>query len=496
VLQRFSGLVLATSLVGCAAPASREEAPREPLVVLLSDKILGLDPNLEVESVTESVLFNVYEPLVGFDDKLGIRTMLAESWEHPRPEQWRFRLRPGVRFHDGTPLTAPLVRDALLAVRSATGTEPAEFLTQVVDIAAVDDRTLDLITAQPRALLASLPVIYVVKKNAGGSFPALVGTGPYRVGAYDAGTGQVELVRTNDYWGQRPEFERVRFLAVRDPAERVRRLERGDADISYDLSPRLASSLTWARLVRRPGVTLYYLGLDLRPGRGNPLSKQPVRQALHRALDRRRIVQDGQNGMAVIAHQTAPSSVFGFDPTLVAPSPDPAAAWALLEQAGYPKGFSLTIDAAREVLPAARLVAADFQGIGLRTEVREGARHEVWDRAQHGESQAFLVGWSFTSGESGEFFEYCLHTPTGSYGFFNYGRYKNPKIDAIAERNAAILDAPERRRQLQGAAALVMQDLPVLPLYVADDVYGVRPGVSFRPRPDGEIWLPDVRTER
>jgi peptide/nickel transport system substrate-binding protein len=432
---------------------------------------------------------------VGFDDKLGIRTMLAESWEHPKPEQWRFRLRPGVRFHDGTPLTAPLVRDALLAIQQVKGSEAAEFLSQVVDIAAVDDRTIDLFTAEPRALLSSLPVIYIVKKNAGGAFPPLVGTGPYRVARYANATGQVDLERTRDYWGERPEFDKVTFQAVKDPAQRLRQLDRGDADIAYDVPPQLASRLTRARLVRRPGVTLYYLGLDLRPGRDNPLNRKPVRQALHRAIDRSRIVQEAQKGMAAIGHQTAPSSVFGFDPRLVAPPADPAAARALLAQAGYPAGFALTIDAAREVLPAAQLVAAGLSGVGLRVEVREGARHEVWDRAQQGRSQAFIVGWSFTSGESGEFYEFCLHTPTGAYGFFNYGRYSNPQIDKVAEGNGAVLDASERQRLLQKAAAIVMDDLPVLPLYVSDDIYGVGPGVRFRPRPDGEIWLPDVRAE-
>ncbi len=487
--------ILTAALTGCTAPAPAERPARGPLVVLLSDAILGLDPNGEVESVTESVLFNVYEPLVGFDDKLGIRTMLAESWEHPKPEQWRFRLRPGVRFHDGTPLTAPLVRDALLAVQRDKGSEASEFLSQVVDIAAVDDRTLDLVTAQPRALLSSLPVVYVTKKNAGGAFPPLVGTGPYRVAAYRGDTGQVDLARTTDYWGPRAEFEKVTFQAVRDPAQRLSRLDNGDADIAYDVPPGLAASLTRARLVRRPGVTLYYLGLDLRPGRNNPLGRKEVRAALQAAIDRKRIVLEAQNGMAALAFQTAPPSVFGFDPALPAPRVDRAAAVAGLKGAGYPEGFALTIDAAREVVPAAQSVASDLRGVGIRADVREWPRHEVWDRAQQGKSQAFLVGWSFTSGESGEFYEYCLHTPTGAFGFFNYGRYSNPRIDRIAESNGAVLEASERQRLLQEAAAIVLEDMPVLPLYVADDVYGVRPGVAFKPRPDGEIWLPDVRSE-
>jgi peptide/nickel transport system substrate-binding protein len=463
---------------------------------VLSDAILGLDPNQEVESVTESVLFNVYEPLVGFDDKLGIRTMLAESWEHPRPEQWRFRLRPNVRFHDGTPLTAPLVRDALIAIQKMKGSEAAEFLSQVVDIAAVDDRTVDLVTAEPRALLGSLPVIYIAKKNANGPFPPLVGTGPYRVVRYDSAGGEVALVRSNDYWGLRPEFQQVTFRSVPDPQQRVSLLERGAADVTYDLSPALATSLKVGRVVRRPGVTLYYLGLDLRAGRNNPLNRKPVREAMHLAVDRRRIVDTAQNGMAVVAHQSAPSSVMGFDPQITAPAPDPAAARRLLREAGYPDGFPLGIDAAREVLPAAQSLSADLRSVGIAASVREASRHDVWDRAMKGDSHAFLVGWSFTSGESGEFFEYCLHTPTVAYGFFNYGRYSNPEVDRIAEENGAILDGPRRQARLQAGGRIVMRDLPILPLYVADDVYGVRPGIAFRPRPDGEIWLPDVRSER
>jgi len=489
-------LLLALALGGCAAAGPGDGAPAVgPLRVLLSDAILGLDPNPEVESVTDSVLFNVYEPLVGFDDKLGIRTMLAESWEHPRPEQWRFRLRAGVRFHDGKPLTAPLVRDALRAVQQAKGSEAAEFLSQVKDVVAVDEHTVDLITAEPRALLSSLPVVYIVKKNEGGSFPPLVGTGPYRVAGHEQG-GEIRLSRSTDYWGKRPEFEAVSFVPVKDPAERLAKVNRGEADIAYDVPPALAGGPMAARILQRPGVTLYYLGLDLREAGGNPLRRKGVRLALHNAIDRERLVHEAQNGMAAIAHQAAPSSVFGFNPKLVAPSPDPARAREWLEQAGYPGGFPLTIDAAREVLPAAERVAADFREIGLQTKVREGARHEVWDRASQGRSQAFLVGWAFTSGESSEFFEYSLHTPTGSYGFFNYGHYSNPKIDAVAEQNAAILDPSDRQRRLQEAMVLVMDELPVLPLYVADDVYALRPGLSFVPRPDGEIWLPDLRQSR
>jgi peptide/nickel transport system substrate-binding protein len=486
-------IFLALAAAACAGQAPRSSPTAVPLRIALSDRIPSLDPNHEVETVTDSALFNVYEPLVGYDDKLGIRTMLAESWEHPLPEQWRFRLRQGVRFHDGTPLTAPLVRDALLALKKASEHEAAEFLGQVTDVVAVDDRTLDLITAEPRALLSSLGVVYVTKKNASGAFPPLVGTGPYRIVSHEG--GELHVARSPDYWGPAAEFQDVSFVSVPDPVERVLRLERNAADIAYGIPPALAD-LRAAKIVRRPGVTLFYIGLNMRDRPDNPLRRKRVREALHVAIDRKRIVDEALRGMGTVASQPAPSSVFGFNPEVAAPAPDPQRARELLRDAGYPKGMRLVLDSDPGSAPAVDLVARDFRAIGVQVEVREAPRAEVWRRAKAGESQAYLVQWNFSSGEASEFFEYCIHTANDRYGFFNYGGYSNPKVDAVAEQNAAILDPTERRNRLQGALALVMEDLPVLPLFVTDDIYGVRPGIQFKPRADGEIWLPDVHLAR
>ena len=107
--------------------------------------MLSLDPNREMDMITDSVLFNVFEPLVGIDDKLRIRTMLAESWRI-RARTWRFHLRRNVRFHDGTPLTASLVRDVFLEVRRSPEFEASNFLTPVEDIVVIDEHTLDFIT--------------------------------------------------------------------------------------------------------------------------------------------------------------------------------------------------------------------------------------------------------------------------------------------------------------------------------------------------------------
>src|SRR5512141_2008161 len=100
------------ALLACLAilsAACTHRSPRDTVRVLLTGHVRSLDPNQDYETTTDSVLFNVYETLVSYDANLELRTTLAESWEHPSPERWRFHLRHGVRFHDGTPLTAQSV---------------------------------------------------------------------------------------------------------------------------------------------------------------------------------------------------------------------------------------------------------------------------------------------------------------------------------------------------------------------------------------------------
>ncbi len=487
-------VLLPLLLLGCqGAPRPPAATSASSLRIAISDDLPSLDPNRVVDSVSEAVLFNVYEPLVGFDEKLGIRMLLAESWEHPSPERWRFRLRKGVRFHDGTPLTAAAVRDSLLTVQRAIELEASEFLSQVTEIVAAGELTLDLVTREPRAILPSLPVVFVTKPNSAGPFPPSVGTGPYRI-ARVSQAGEIDLERAAGYWGSQPEFERVSFVPVEDPKQRAGMLEGGLADIVYEMSPGLVGELPDdAQLLRSPGVALFYAGLDLRARKGNPLRSQTLRRALHLAIDRERMVQDALRGMGVAAGQPAPPAVFGFEPSLAAPRANPAQARELLRQAGQGR-LSIVIDASPDNAAGARLMAEDWRAIGVQASVSAWPRDQVYERAASGRSQVFVVGWSFSSGEASEFLEYCLHTQTGRLGFNNLGHYTSPRLDQMAARNPTILDTVERQRHLQGAMRLVMEELPVLPLYVADDIYAVRRGLSFRPRADGVIWLPDVRS--
>lgn len=488
--SRSAGLlVLAAVASGCSAAPPRKDT----LTVLLSGDILSLDPNREIEQVTDSVLANVFEPLVGFDQELEARTILAASWEHPSPERWRLHLRRGVTFHDGAPLTPELVRDALLRLKDAPSEEAAQFLSEVREIAVGPENSVDIVTAQPRAILASLPGLYITKPNAASDFPPLVGTGPYRLAAWKP-EEQVVLERWPGYRGPAPAFRSVVFVPVPDGAERVARLADGRADIAYAVPPEEGRrEPPGVRFLSRPGLTVYYVGFNLRPSPTNPFRDLRVRQALHIAIDREQMLERGLAGKGAVATQPVAPAVFGYDPDVPRPLHDPVRARQLLAEAGHPRGFHARLDLATARLPVARVLQEQLRAVGVVLDLNPLERDGVYQLAAAGKSDLFLIGWDCSTGEASEFYEFCLHTPAGQYGKGNYGGYSNPTIDGIAETNGAILDQRARRRLLQKAAVIAMEDLPVLPLWVRDDIYGVRADLTFRLRADAAIRLADVR---
>jgi peptide/nickel transport system substrate-binding protein len=482
-------LVLATLAAGCSSAKPRKDS----LTILLSSDILSLDPNREIEQVTDSVLANVFEPLVGFDPELEARTMLAESWEHPSPERWRLNLRRGVSFHDGVAVTPELVRDSLIRLKDAPSEEAAQFLSEVREIALGPGHSVDIVTAQPRAILANLPGLYITKRNAASDFPPVVGTGPYRVAEWTPGQ-RVVLERWPGYRGPAPVFRTAVFAPVPDGAERVARLADGRADIVYAVPPEAGPvEPPGVRFLTRPGLTVSYLGFNLRDVPTNPFRDLRVRRAVHLGIDREQLLERGLLGKGAVATQPVAPAIFGYDPDVPRPRHEPLRARQLLAEAGYPNGFRARLDLNTARLPPARVIQEQLRAVGVALDLNPMEKDGVYQLAAAGKSDLYLIGWDCSTGEASEFYEFCLHTPAGQYGKGNYGGYANREIDTIAETNGAILDQRARRRLLQRAAVIAMDELPVVPLWVRDDVYGVRAELTFRPRADAAIRLADVR---
>lgn len=443
--------------------------------------------------MTDGVLSNVYEPLVDLDADLRPVPVLARSWEHPQPERWRFRLRPDVRFHDGTPLTAEVVRAAIEALRAGPAqAEAAQFLNHVREVVVVDPLTLDLVTREPRALLASLSFFHVTKPNAAGRFPPLAGTGPYRLKERQEGR-HVSVERWDEHWGPRPLVGFAAFVPVASAPERLARVERGEADVAAGVPPELARGRDSGRVdvVRGPGLTVTYLGFGLRPGASGPFGDPRVRRAFHLAIDRGELLRRALDGSGSVATQPVAPRVFGFDPRLPAPVHDPAEARRLLAAAGHARGLRIRLDHPDDRYQAARVLQEQLARVGVTLDLAGMRRGELWDRAAT--SVLFFAGWDCATGEASEFFEFALHTPGRGYGGANYGGFSHRRLDEIVETNTAALDPRVRQGLLQEAASIAMEELPVLPLYVEDDIYAVRRGLRLSPRADNALRLADVR---
>jgi peptide/nickel transport system substrate-binding protein len=198
------------------------------------------------------------------------------------------------------------------------------------------------------------------------------------------------------------------------------------------------------------------------------------------------------HGTGAVPTQPIAPRVFGFNPDLPPPPYDPAQSRKLLAEAGHAKGLRVRLDYPHGRDAAAWLLQEQLARVGVTVDAHGLDRGELWEQASR--SSLFVAGWDCSTGESSEFFQFCLHTPRGAHGAANYGGFSNARIDEIVETNAAVLDQRQRQALLQEAAGIAMEELPVLPLYVEDDIFAVRSGLTFPSRADNALRLGDVRS--
>ena len=485
--KRFAALWLAGLLA-----LSCGKAPRRDVAVAMEDDIITLDPYLHDDSVTHSVLANIYDALVSFDREMRLEPALARRWENPDDLTWRFFLRSGVRFHDGRPLTAADVKFSLERARRG---KLGHYLSAVRAVRAVDSLTVEVETFKPYpVLLNKLTFIAVMPEGAPEPVAAPVGTGAYRFLSYAPGA-DMALEADPGHWRGRPAIERAVFKVLPEDSQRMRALTEGQVDLIRDLDDRDREWLggqPGIEVVSRPGLGVTLLGVNfVLPG---PLRNRDVRSAVFWALDPAGLVL--ASGMdASPTNQLVSPYVVGYAPGDERARPDLERARQLLRRAGYGRGLRLTLEMSK--------TAADKVGAELRRQLSlVGVDLNVvgydWPElsarlARHG-SPFFLVGWSCSSGDASDLLDACLHSRDSlSRGSANWGGYGDPALDLLIERSGEVIDSRERIDLLHRAMGLAAEAAPLLPLYVRNRSYGRRAGLLFQPRQDGRIRLCDLR---
>lgn len=482
------GLVLAALLPwACRKPAARVR-------VAIHSAPLSLDPHLQNEIVTAAVLSNLYDGLTEFDRESRIVPALAAEWTNPDERTWVFRLRKGVKFHDGRPLTAADVVFSLERARRHPRTGLASYLVEISSVREVDPSTIEIRTARPfAALLAKLSPIAVVPRGAPEEIVEPVGTGSYRL--VSASKEGLELEPFAGDWRGGPRPPRLSFLVAGDPMRRVEMLVSGEADLAADLpgdSAERLRGMTCCREIAQPGSTVEYLRLSsLVP----PFGDARVREAVSLALDRAGYVAAAHRGRAQPAGQLVVPGVFGYAPDLKTELRDLSRARRLLADAGYPAGFDVVLEYRHG--RHGELLAAQLAEAGIRAAPRETPWTELHPRVRRGEVGFYFGGVVSQTAEASDVLDGFVHTrdEVRGYGITNHSRYSNARADDLIERAATSLDMTRRRGLLQEAMRVVVADRFLIPVAGLYEVYGASRNVRFEPRLDMKLLGREMRVE-
>ncbi len=475
---------------GCRPPD-----PGPVLSVGLENDVLGLDPHRHDENVTYAVMDNIYDHLVDFDPQMRIVPSLAVSWENPNENVWRFHLRPNVVFHNGTPCDAGDVKYSLDRARRM---ELGHYLAAVKEVRIIDGLTLEIQTSRPSPILLNqLTFIAIVPQGQPDTIVHPVGTGPYRFVSRTPGQ-ELVLERHPGYWGQRPKIQTVKLRFYEDRDQRLEALVRGEVQLARDINRAGLSRRQDAahiQLEAIPGLSVGFLGFNL--SRSSPFSRRAVRQAVYWAVDPQRWLEQIEQD-ALPNHQFVSPYIVGYLPDYQPQRPDLDKARRLLAQAGYPKGSTSYLEVTTAAVHrSARVIVEQLGRVGIKVRVRAMTWPELSDRLNKRRSPFFLVGWGCSSGDASDLLNACLHSPDArSFGSANWGGYHNPQLDRLIEQIGSTMDPRQRISLLHQAMALVLEEMPLVPVFTRSRTYAYDRRLCFTARLDGSLDLARLKWGR
>lgn len=494
-LRAFLALAL---LLLTPVPASAAD-PASTLTLVRGGDSLTLDPARSSDSESTLVAGQICEGLVRMKDGgLQVEPALAESWAvSPNGKEWTFRIRQGVRFHDGSPMNAQAAAIAIMRQVDpahpfhAPGMNTAKSLFEhVAGAEALDDSTLRIRLSRPSAsLLYALagfqaPILspQALAKWGADITSHPVGTGPFKFVEWRRGES-ITLVRNPDYWDGPPRLERLVIRTIQSAGARFLEFQTRRADAMTGIPPSdlpLLEKMPGVQLVRVAGLNVAYLAINTQRG---PFRKVGVRRAVSLALDREALTRLVYGSAGLAATSVLPPAL--RDTGFAADEPhtrgDVAQARKLLAQEGLAGGFEAVLqvmDIPRPYLPEPRRMAQAISqalaGVGIRVRIVTVPWGKYVAQGVKGEFDLCLTGWTFDSPNPHEILRYKLGWDTRG----NYSHWKNEAFQALVNRAEASRDEGERNGLFRQVMRLVAAEVPVVPLAHARDTVALRGGLK------------------
>jgi peptide/nickel transport system substrate-binding protein len=482
----------------------------------------SMDPHALALLYHSRVVTQLYEGLVNRGKDFKLEPSLATSWEMTGPTTWRFKLRQGVKFHDGTPFGAD---DAVFSIERALD-KASQRKNQMLGISGarkIDALTIDVTTTQPDAMLPEKLFLVGIMSKAWAEKNNVVkpqdfnakqetfavrnanGTGPFTLVRYEADV-RTTLKANAAWWGKGTaqgggNVEEVQYQVIQSDATRLAALQSGQIDFVIDPPfqdlARLGADKS-LKVSATDDIGTQYFALNQHSAEvgdvkgKNPFKDLRVRKAVQLAIDTDLIVKQVLRGEGTVTGSFFSPLVDGYLPDFEQrPKADAAAARALLKEAGYETGFAVQMDCVNVAWRASvcQAAASMLEKVGIKASLVTSPSSVFFPKLSQGTGTLVEFGWSATP-DAWNIFQSLVRSNDGlAAGAFNAGRYSNPKLDALIDGLRIEPDLAKRRSMVQDALRIVQAELPLVPLYRRKHNWVMRPNVNVVQWPNDVLEL-------
>jgi peptide/nickel transport system substrate-binding protein len=474
--------------------------------------VLTLDPHSQNHQTTTTMLQHTYEGLTRYTRDYKIEAGLATAWKEMSPTQYRFNLRKGVKFHDGSDFTADDVVFSFQRIRQPQGTMQI-YVAGVAEVRKIDDFTVDFILSGPTPLLLRGLVDFRImskswsEKNRSQNIQDYAkkeetfasrntnGTGPYILKTWEPDK-RVVFEQFKGWWGKlEGNVTEMTYTPIKSDATRISALLAGDVDLVTEVPVQDVERLRKEGKVRvQDGheVRTIFLGMDQHNNElkyssikgANPFKDVRVRRALNMAVDREAIKRVTMRGLSIPAGIMVAPGVHGYSKALdIVPKYDPAGAKKLLAEAGYPNGIDFTLDCPNNRYVnderVCQAVVAMWAKAGINAKLNAIPFSTFIPKIQNFDSSMYMLGWGVVTLDALYTLQSLVRTKTtGADGSFNLGRVSDAKLDTTIDALKIATDPKARDALLKEALETTRDQAYYVPLHHQLRPWAMKKGVS------------------
>jgi peptide/nickel transport system substrate-binding protein len=511
ILATTMGIILfCMGFSGCIRQAEKENQKQiESLTIGISEDPHGFFPWIDsYDTGTLGINFNIFNPLVEFDNSFKLFPKLAKSWNNPDNCTWRFFLRDDVTFHNGYNFTAYDVKYTIDFIKNNKSNVLWDLLTEIKEVKVVNNYTVEIETYQPVPILlnklTNIPIIsQKYQEETTEKWP--IGTGAYKL-EENVPEDHITLARFDNYSMGQPVIKKVIFKVIPKSEDQKNALVAKQIDIMDHIPEMyvdevLNNSGIMIKKISNP--TVWYLGFDFRenkssgfPGVKNPFADVRVRKALYHAIDVNGIIRI--LGLAAEpASQFLSPLIFGYNPGIKRLSYDLNLSRQLLREAGYEHGFNLTLDCPESYVLQVEICEEIAKQLSQIINISVNllpTEEEYYTKLDGGDYPFYFIGWIPATGDGGEIFDYLLRSenhPLGR-GAYNLGYYSNRTVDEIASEISYTMNQKIRMSLMREGFKVAMDDVACIPLYISVCNIAFPDYLEWNPRSDLCILVEEI----